>query len=341
MKHTAGYAKPRRITTPLRRTRLNLQRRPKPDPEDELEQRQKSTFWKWVLLVALLHVLVILGVCFYFLIVPAPKPPAQFISLLPPGEMVKGTPGAQQAHKVGANTPAAPAHHAAPPPPPAAVVPPTPQPVAPPAVVKPPPPTPIIKETAPPIAPVKPVIPKPAKPKPKVKVDLHEVERTDTAETPKPAKHHAKKPVKNPDDSPDDTESSPDNTGLSKEQIAEKLGDKLNASGSRNATKSGKEGSPNGTENRFQDFYNLIAQQVHDEWNSPMTPVDVEPVVHIHVERDGRVPAEDVYLISSSGDPSYDDAAVQTVKRLGYLHEPLPDGCPPDIKINFNPNPYK
>ena len=70
MKHTAGYAKPRRMTAPPRRVRLNLQRRPKPEPEDEVEERQKRSFWKWVLLIALLHVLVILGVCVFFLFSP-------------------------------------------------------------------------------------------------------------------------------------------------------------------------------------------------------------------------------------------------------------------------------
>ena len=94
-----------------------------------------------------------------------------------------------------------------------------------------------------------------------------------------------------------------------------------------------------GQQNNFQDFHAMIRDQVRDEWNSPMTPADTEPVVGIHVERDGRVPPESVHLIRSSGDSAYDEAALDTVKRLGYLHEPLPDGCPPDITIRFNPNP--
>ncbi len=182
---------------------------------------------------------------------------------------------------------------------------------------------------------------KPKPEKPKVKIDLHEVERTDATatDTPaKPVKHPAKKPVKKPDDSHEDADSNPDNTGLSKEQIAEKLGDKLAPSGSRNAVKYGTDGAPNGHENNFQDFYNLIRDQVRDEWNSPMTPAQTEPVVGIHVESDGRVPPESVHLIRSSGDSAYDQAAVDTVKRIGYLHEPLPHGCPPDITIRFNPN---
>jgi TonB family protein len=67
--------------------------------------------------------------------------------------------------------------------------------------------------------------------------------------------------------------------------------------------------------------------------------VQTEPIVGMHVERDGRVPPESVHLIRSSGDPAYDEAAIETVKRLGYLHDPLPTGCPPDITIHFNPNP--
>jgi len=347
MKPTAGYAKPRRVAEPPLRARLNLQRRPKPpDPEEDLEDRQSRAFWRVVVLVALFHVLVILGASLYYLFfAPAPKPPDQFITLLPPGDTVHGSPGAQKAHKTGATQQAAPHKASAPPPPaPAHVAPPQPKAATPPPVVKPPPPTPIVKESAPaPVKPPKPV--KPAKPKPetpKVKIDLHEVDRTDATDTPaKPVKHHAKKPVKNPDTSQDDADSSPDNTGLSKQQIAEKLGDKLDASGSHNAQKYGASGAPNGHANEFQDFYALIANQVQDAWNSPMSPAQNEPIVGMHVERNGRVVPESVHLITSSGDAAYDQAAIETVKRLGYLHEPLPDGCPPDITIRINPNPHQ
>jgi protein TonB len=282
-----------------------------------LEDRQKQTFWKWVLLIALLHVLAILGVYLFFEFSPATKPPQDFITLLPPGDTVKGTAGVQQAHRIGANTPAAPAHHAAPPPPASALAtPPAPKVVAPPPVVKPPPP-----------------------PKPKVKIDLHEVVRTDAAATDppkKPAKHHAK----NPDDSQDEADSSPDNTGLSKEQIAEKLGEKLNASGVKDAIKSGASGSDHGKDNPFGEFYALLHDQVMELWTLPNQVDDaaVNPVVEIHVERDGRVPPELVRLTRSSGNQAYDDSALQAAKNLGYLREPLPDGCPPDISITFKPN---
>jgi outer membrane biosynthesis protein TonB len=343
MKPTAGYAKPRRLPEPPRRARLNLQRRPKPDPEEDLEERQRGSFWKWVLLVALLHVLVILGVCLYYFFTPTPPPQPQFITLLPPGDVVHGTPGAQQAHKLGHNTPAAP-HHASPPPPPAHAAPPQPQAVTPPPVAQPPSPTPIIKETAPaPVKPPKPVKltkPKPTPAKPKVKIDLHEVERPDATDTPsKPAKHHAKKPVKKPDDSHDDADSSPDTTGLSKEQIAEKLGDKLDASGSHDAKKYGQDGSTNGHANEFQDYYNLIRDQITEAWNSPLVPADNDPIIGMRVEHDGTVSPESVHLIRSSGDPAYDDAALKTVRSLGRIPEPLPDGCPPDMSLDFKPNP--
>jgi len=337
MKPTAGYAKRRRVAPPSR-TRLNLQRRPKPEPGDELDEREPGGFWKWVLLIALLHAAIIAAASLYYLFAPAPPPPPAFISLLPPGDVVKGTPGAAQAHKLGATTPTVPAHHAAPPPPaPAAVAPPEPPAESPTPVI---PPAPILKDNAPPIKKEKPVKPKPKPAKPKVKIDLHEVERTDaTAETtPKPVKHHAKKPAQKPDDAPDDSDSSTENTGLSKEQIAEKLGEKLDASGTPNAQKYGASGSPNGHQNDFGEFYATIRDQVHAAWTSPLTPADVEPYVRMHVERDGHVVPESVRLIKSSGDPAYDQAAIDTVKNLGQLREPLPEGCPPDITIGFNPN---
>jgi len=341
MKPTAGYAKPRRVAqAPTQRARLNLQRRPKPDPSEDLEARQSQAFWRWVVAVAILHVLVILGASLYYLFTPKPKPPDQFITLLPPGDTVKGSPGAQKAHKTGAAQQAAP-HKAAAPPAPAHVAPPQPvKPATPPPVTKPEP-KPIPKADAPaPIKPpTKPVKPKPKPETPKVKVNLNEVDRPDPADTPaKPTKHHSKKPVKTPADSQDDADESHDTTGLSKQQIAEKLGDKLDAAGSHNAQKYGASGVPGGHKNDFSDFYAMIKEQVVDTWNSPMTPAQTQPIVGIHVEPDGRVPADSVHLIRSSGDAAYDAAAVDTVKRLGYLHEPLPHGCPPDITIRFNPN---
>lgn len=328
MKHPAGSARPRRTAAPKvapkkrEKVRLDLKRRPQPEPEEDLDSRQKSHFWKWVALVALLHLLVIGLAYWIYESASAVKPPEPFISLLPPGNTVRGTPGAQESHKVAPN-PSLAVHHASAPAP-------TPTPTVKPKPVTPPKPTPVAVDKP---APVKP----PPKPAPKVKVDLTLAEAP-AQPTDKPqVKHTPKKPVK-PDDSDDDA---PAHVSLSKAQIAAKLGEKLDAEGVRNAAKTGASGSANSREDRFGEFYNLIAEQVHEEWNSPNMAgsVQAEPLVGIHVEKDGRVPVESVHLIRSSGDPSYDAAAVETVKRLNYLREPLPAGCPADISINFNPNP--
>jgi TonB family protein len=341
MKPTAGYAKPRR-TAVQPRTRLNLQRRPKPGPEEDIEQQRNAGFWKCVVLIALVHFLVILGVSLYYLFAPAKEPEPDFITLLPKGDTVIGKAGKQEAHKIGAPQTAIPSHHSSTPPPtPAHVTPPTPKPVTPPQVVKPPPtPTPIIKDNAPapaPVKPVKPVKPKPVKPK--VKVDLNEVDRTETTtETPpKPAQHHEKKPVKTPDKSNDDT--SHETSGLTHQQIMDKLGDKLDPSGAQNAKKFGADGAPDGHASNFQDFYLLIRDQVRDAWSSPMTPAETKPIVSIHVEPSGHISPDSVHLVRSSGDAAYDQAAIDTVKRVNQLREPLPKDCPPDITITFDPNP--
>lgn len=333
MKHTAGYAKPRRLAAPKRKVRLDLQRHPKPEPEDEMGVRQKSHFWKWVVLVALLHVVVISVVYLIYETASTPKPPDQFISLLPPGDVVKGTPGAQQAHKLGATTPAPAVHKpAATPPPPAPAV--QPKPVV---AIKPPTPKPILKEDAPPVALDKPV-PKPTPPKPpKVKVDLTLADAPTPDKPVTKPKPHLKKPVaKAPPDNSNAAEK-PDSAGLSKEQIAAKLGEKLDASGVKNALKSGTSGSANSHANPFADFYAAIRDQVMSQWESPNLTDEtaVNPVVEIHVEKDGRVPPESVRLTRSSGNSTYDDSAIAAAKGLGYLHEPLPDGCPPDIPITF------
>lgn len=306
--------------------RLNLQRRSKPEPEDEVEARKKSSFWKWVALVALLHVLALGIVYFVYQSMPAPKPPEQFISLLPEGDVVKGTAGAQEAHRLGPTTAAPTAHPTtATPPPPTAI-----KPLAPP---------PILKPDAPPVALDKPI----PKPPPKVKVDLTLVDGPATDKPVTKPKHHIKKPVVKPtEEKPDNSESAsnPDSTGLSKEQIAAKLGDKLDAEGIKDAQKTGTSGSVNSHPNAFADFYAMIRDQVMSQWQSPNLSDDtaVNPIVEIHVEKDGRVPVESVHLIQSSGNATYDDSALTAAKNLGYLHEPLPDGCPPDIPITFKLN---
>jgi protein TonB len=306
-----------------------------------LDREPTSSFWKWVLLIALLHVAAIVIIALVFEFAPAPKPPEEFISLLPPGETVKGAPGRQEAHKLGASIPTV-VHHSAPPPSPAATpppVPPTPKVVQP----TPPNPTPVAKVDATSLIPDQPMAkppPKPAPPKPpkpKVKVDLHLVDAPDTS-APTPVKHHPRKTVEKPDDNPD--AETPDVIPLSKAMVAAKLGEKLDSEGVKDAAKTGASGALDGHTNPFQEFYALLHDQVMQLWRIP-NQIDVnavEPIVEIHVEKNGYVPPAQVYLKRSSGNPAYDDSALQAAKNLNYLREPLPDGCPPDISITFEPN---
>jgi hypothetical protein len=352
MKPTAGSIRSRHVTPPPRKTRLDPQRKPKPPrPTEYLQERQRNSFWKWFLLVALLHFIVIVGACLYYAFMPAPKPEEPMISLMPPGETVKGAPGQQSAHKLGATTAASIAHHSAPPvpAPPTPIAPPKPPP---PVAVQPTPPAPapfkpILKDDAPSLVadkpPVKPPPPKPAPPKPpKVKVDLHLADGPVTPTVAKP-KTHPKKPAKKQDDSNDaddnDSPAKKTTTGLSKEQIAAKLGDKSDEAGAKNATKLGTSGSPNSHSSNFSEFYAMLHDQVMEQWTVPnqLDESAANPVVMIHVERDGRVPPELVHLSRSSGNAAYDDSALETARSLGSLHEPLPDGCPPDISITFKP----
>ena len=348
MKHPTGSVRPRRLAVPRapkpqKKVRLDLKRRPEPELEAEVGADKKSNFWKWVLFVALLHVLVIGIACLIYQMTPTPKPPEQFITLLPEGDIVKGTAGAQQAHKVGPTT-SAPVHHhtastAKPPPKPAAVIPP--KPLMPPPTLEPPTPEPsttaIEKPT--PTPPPKPVPPKPTPPKPKVKVDLTLADAPDADKPVTKPKLHPKKPVVKPSEDKEDPDAAdnPDSAGLSKEQIAAKLGDKLDEAGVKSAANTGTSGAANAHPNNFSDFYASIRDQVMSQWQSPNLSDEtaINPIVQIHVESDGRVPPGDVHLIQSSGNTSYDDSAVSAAKNLGYLHEPLPQGCPPDIPITF------
>ncbi len=303
---------------------------------------RKSNFWKWFGLVALFHLLAIGIFGLLYEASPAPKPPEQFISLLPEGDVVKGTPGAQKAPKVGTVS-AAPATHSPPPVPMPVktIAPPTPTAVTPPPVPKPVQPKPVvIKPDAPLVALDKPVTP----PKPKVKVDLSKLVDGPAVAADKPVtkpKPHLKKPVAVTADTDDaatsDAALTPESHGLSREQIAHELGKKLEDAGIKDANRIGPSGSANSHANSFADFYASIRDQVMNKWQHPNQLNDnaVNPVVQIHVEKDGRVPPESVTLVKSSGDPVYDDSALTAARSLGYLLEPLPDGCPPDIPITF------
>ena len=104
-----------------------------------------------------------------------------------------------------------------------------------------------------------------------------------------------------------------------------------------NEVRTGQDGAEQSQANQFQDFYNSVRDQVMSKWEHPdvLDPSAVDPEVVIHVELDGRVPAESVMLTRSSGNQAYDDSALAAAKSLGYLLQPLPDGCPPDIHITF------
>ena len=342
MKSPAGRNRP----AAKKPVRLDLRRAaPPPPPEDEMAP-QRSHFWMWFGLVAAFHVALLIFVMLFYRPKEEAPPTPPFFSLMPQGDTVKGTPGAQAAPKVGASTPA-PSHPHHPKPRP--ITPPI-QAVTPPPAVQPPPPKiqpkvqpkPVIKDdTAPPVVAVKPKPAKPAPPKPKIKVDLHLSDApTSDQPAPKPAKHVKKTPPPVAQDHPDDSQtesSNPDTMGLSKDQIAAKLGQKMQAEGVTHADRTGKSGVADGSENRFGDFYNSIREQITNKWEVPNQndPNAVDPVVQIHVDKDGRVPASSVVLLKSSGNSSIDESALSAARAMGYTLQPLPDGCPPDISISL------
>ena len=336
MKYPAGPAQPRRKAA-RRQVRLDLRRStPPPSPGDELERQQRSSFWKWFCFVVLFH-LIALAIVMWVYRAGSPPPPPTFISLLPEGDTVKGTPGEQAAPKVGPSTPAP---SSRPETPPAPVTPPAPAPAA----VQPPPPDAtqpkIIQPQAPTlVAKSKPKPPKPVKPK--IKVDLHLVDGpTPDVTTPAKLHKHVKKPTVTPTEHHDETDrdaASADNMGLSKEQIAARLGEKLDEAGVSHSNVVGASGAADGHKNDFSDFYASIHDQVMNKWQEPNLDDSsaANPVVQIHVEKDGRVPPEQVTLLRGSGNQAIDDSALGAARSLGYLLQPLPDGCPPDISITF------
>jgi outer membrane biosynthesis protein TonB len=312
MNHPVGYPPPKRLAGKKKQIRLNLRRsRPPPEPE-EIENRQTSHFWRWVGIVALLHVALLVAAIWFYRLMPAsPPPPEPFISLLPEGREVKGTPGLQAAPKVGHATPAPSVRPA--PPPTSSAAPAKPKPV-------------IIKPKAPETAEVK-----------LTKADLSLADGPVPDKPAKPKPHPKRKPVATAENAANANTPSSDATGLSKEEIAATLGQKLEQAGATNQVNLGQDGSEHSQANPYQEFYNMIGDQIMSKWRHPNLQDEpaVNPVVKIHVEKDGRVPPELVMLEQSSGNPAYDQSALDVARSLGYLLQPLPDGCPPDISINF------
>ena len=146
-----------------RPVQLNLRRAAEP----EIQEQRSAPFWRWLAVIALLHMLAIVLLGWLYR-APAPIPPEQFISLLPPGDVVKGAPGAPEAPKVGHPSQSHITHSApspkpvekpkpvtpsTPPPPQAVTPPPTPV-VKPPPTPTPPPPQPVVAHAdAPVVAP--------------------------------------------------------------------------------------------------------------------------------------------------------------------------------------------
>ena len=338
MKSPAGRTRPA-----PKRVRLDLRRAaPPPPPEDEMLNRRTSNFWLWFGVVALFHIVLLVLVMIYYRPTASPPPPTPFFSLVPQGDTVKGTLGAQAAPKLGASTPAAVHHHH-----PKPITPPqpvTPPPPPPPTAIQPPPekiqPKPIVHEdNAPAIAEAKPK-PKPAPPKPKIKVSLQLADGPVPDKPPIKPKRAKKTPppvAEDRSDNNDQDTASTETTGLSKEQIAQKLGKKLEAEGVTHATNLGTSGVANGHDNPFGEFYNSIREQITNKWQEPNQndPQATDPIVQIHVEKDGRVPVESVTLLKSSGNQAIDDSALSAARALGYTLQPLPDGCPPDISISL------
>jgi TonB family protein len=308
---------------------LDLRRTPTWPEEDELNENPDGHFWKWFAIVAALHV-----VAFILLIVlfhNRAQPQPEFISLLPPGQTVKGTPGPQTAPKLSPTLPA-PARQVAEP---------TLEPVAPTPKVRPTPPAikppPLLKENAP-------VQAAPPKPKPvppvKVKVDLTLADAPDDDQPPPPKpkpKAHHKKLAHKTDQNPATT-TSEETQGLSKQEVAQKLGDQFQDSGTDKADATGVNGSEHVKQSDFSDFYQAIHDQVMNKWTVPnaVDETAVDPIVQIHVDKDGRVPPERVTLLRSSNNPAFDQSALEAARGMGYTLQPLPDGCPPDISITFN-----
>jgi TonB family protein len=85
------------------------------------------------------------------------------------------------------------------------------------------------------------------------------------------------------------------------------------------------------------DYYQSIHDKIMAVWHPPgeIDGSTVNPIVRIHVNRDGSVPPDEVVLVRSSGNKAIDAVALDAARKLNSL-PPLPSACKPDIPITFN-----
>lgn len=321
-------------------------------PAPSREYFRRTLVW-----VALVHLVAILFLGLWSLSRPKPPKPIEFINMLPVGNLVHGRPGPSEGPVVGKQfQPAAPAPPApstpapTPPQPKAPEPPPAPEPEPVKAPEPTPEPTPAPKTPPDPSSwsqekpktkksdkPDKPSTPKPEKTKPKIKIDLTEVDRPGTSSS-----HASTQIAKSHPSQVNGTEPGGTGTaregvkGMTKEGIAERLGKELHASGVDKAVGIGPSGSPNGTgtgENSW--YYSLIRDQMYQSWNLPIALAGkkLQTLIRIFVEKNGSI--SKVELVRSSGNKEHDDSALAAVHRVGRIREPLPDGMDGSIDINF------
>lgn len=306
--------------------------------------------------VAIVHLVFLLFLGAWSLSRPKPPEPIKFLNMLPVGNLVHGRPGPSEGPVVGkkfeapAPAPPAPSTPSRPQPPKAVEPPPEPTPAPEPTVAPEPTPTPAPKlpdptswsqEKAKPPKVTKPVAkptPAPATEKPKIKVDLNEIERPSNSTRSRPSTQLAKAQPSDVDGTePGGKGKAREGVrGMTAEGVAERLGKELKASGVDKAVGIGPSGSPNGSgtgENAW--YYTLIRDQMYQAWNMPISLAGkkLQTLIRIFVEKNGTITKVD--LVRSSGNKEHDDSALAAVHRVGRIRAPLPEGMDGNIDINF------
>lgn len=309
-----------------------------------ITDRRPVSFGRTFMWVVLAHVAVILVIGFWR-IKPSPPPPIQWINMLPPGALVHGTAALSEGPQVRAHAVArAPEPSPAPP----QVKTPAPTPPTPPAPEKTPEPetstatedqstpapSPIPINSTQTHAPEK-TAATPSKPKKprvsQVKVNLdEEVVRSPSASSTSTAgkgkSNHGKGKIAS------DAEEGSD---LDASTVASRLGSTLKSAGVTDSVLVGVSGSEGGNGGEFSDFYNLIRNQMMNAWNQPIQFAGKHFVaqIQITVEKDGQI--SNVALGRSSGNGIFDASAMEAARQVKKISASLPEGCPPNISVNF------
>lgn len=81
----------------------------------------------------------------------------------------------------------------------------------------------------------------------------------------------------------------------------------------------------------FKPYMKHLQHMIKHDWLPPKSDKTTKAVLKFKIDRQGDL--SDIQVSSSSGNKSFDDAAIDTLRK--FHADPLPDGAPESVDIEF------